>query len=218
MKIFTYLILFSLIAFSACAPAPVATLAPTQPELAAPTSIPTAKAGALPPKCALQPVIVPTIPAEVPSATELDETTGLHLTGKAVEINLEDYRLTVSGKVDYPLRLTYDELRCMPRVTMQPVLVCVGVFEDVTQWSGVPLKYVLELAGIQEDARSIYLLGADGYQAGISVDEAIENQVFLAYQWKNEPLPILHGFPLRVASPISLGSYWVKWLVGIKVE
>lgn len=49
--------------------------------------------------CALEPVIVPTLPAEIPGYAELDETTGLHVTGEAVEVDLDTYRLEVVGAV-----------------------------------------------------------------------------------------------------------------------
>ena len=158
------------------------------------------------------------MPAVIPEFGEMDESTGLHISGSALEIKLEDYRLKVGGKVNYPLNLTYDELRCMPKVTMEPVLVCVGVFEDVAQWSGVPLSYILGLAGIQNGAKSVRLLSGDGYKVSFAVEEAINDDIFLAYEWEGEPLPILHGFPLRAVASTRTGSYWLKWLVEITVD
>ena len=170
------------------------------------------------PPCDLQPVAVPTALAERPGYTELDPATGLHITGKAPEIDLASYRLKVAGKVDRPLSLTYDELRCMPKVEGSPELVCPGFFEDTATWAGVPLKYVLELAGVQEGASGAFLNSADGYFTGISLEEALSTENFLAYEWDGEPLPILHGFPLRAIFPGTPGGKWVKWLVEIEVH
>lgn len=220
MKKRTILIIFSMIILSACAPTPnpMTTPAPTFIEIPTSTALPTAKEGSLPAVCELSPVIAPTLPAVIPEFGEMDESTGLHISGTALEIKLEDYRLKVSGKVKYPLNLTYDELRCMPKVTMEPVLVCVGVFEDVAQWSGVPLSYILGLAGIQDGAKSVRLLSGDGYRVSYAVEEALKEDIYLAYEWEGKPLPILHGFPVRAVAPTRTGSYWLKWLVEITVD
>lgn len=213
-----------LLTLSACSPPidPETTIlptgVPTATAMPSSTLLPTAAAGATPQDCGLLPVNVPTLPAVIPPANELDETTGLHVTGKAQEIDVQSYRLVISGKVKFPLKLTYDTLRCMPKVTVTPTLICVGVFEDVATWSGVPLKYVLELAGIQEDATRINLVSADGYKVGLLVEEVLNKPVFLAYEWEGQPLPILHGFPVRLVAPGMYGSNWVKWLVEIIVE
>jgi DMSO/TMAO reductase YedYZ molybdopterin-dependent catalytic subunit len=171
-----------------------------------------------PTRCALAPVVVPTRPAQTPKYTELDPTTGLHMTGTPQEIELASYRLKVTGKVDRPLNLTYDELRCMPRIEAEPVLICPGYFEDVATWAGAPLNDVLELAGIQAGATSISLLGADGYSAFVPLDKARSGDNFLAYEWEGKPVPILHGFPVRAVFPALQGNKWVKWLVEIQVD
>lgn len=161
---------------------------------------------------------MPTLPAVIPAYTQLDETTGLHMTGTVQKINLADYRLKVSGLVDHPLSLSYDDLRCMPKITTTPVLICQGFFEDVTTWSGVPLSYILGLAGVQKDAHNVTLISADGFETYVTLQVALREENFLAYEWKGEPLPILHGFPIRAVMPSQLGYTWAKWLVEILIE
>jgi DMSO/TMAO reductase YedYZ molybdopterin-dependent catalytic subunit len=207
-----------LLLLTACASALPAGGAPV---LAAASPTPTTVAATPTPTtgpCQPEPVTAPTLPASIPGYTLLDETTGLHVTGQHVEVDLADYRLRVTGKVDHPLELTYDELRCMPKVTQKPVLICPGVFEDVATWSGVPLSYIFELAGVQEEAEAIQLVSADGYQAHVLMVEALYEDNFLAYEWEGQPLPILHGFPVRAVMPALMGSKWAKWLVEIQVE
>jgi DMSO/TMAO reductase YedYZ molybdopterin-dependent catalytic subunit len=153
----------------------------------------------------------------IPESFDLDPTTGLHVTGTAQEIDLEDYRLVITGTVDYALRLTYDDLRCMPRVETRCTLVCPGFFEDEGTWAGVPLIHVLEKAGMRSEAIGLRLVGADGYASLVSMDMARDECNFLAYEWEGEPLPILHGFPVRAVFPESSGNFWVKWLVMIEV-
>ncbi len=123
----------------------------------------------------------------------------------------------MTGKVDRPLSLTYDDLRCMRKVELRCTLVCPGFFEDEATWAGVPLADVLELAGVQENAAGLRLVGADGYATLATMDMATSSDSFLAYEWEGEPLPILHGFPVRAVFPEHSGSSWVKWLVKIEV-
>jgi DMSO/TMAO reductase YedYZ molybdopterin-dependent catalytic subunit len=163
-------------------------------------------------------VIVPTAPAETPGYTELDQDTGLHVTGTAQEIDLESYRLEVSGLVDHPLSLTYDDLRCLPKVEATPILECPGFFVDEATWAGAPIREILALAGVQEEAKNLELVGADGYSRLVPLSEELYETAFLAYEWEGEPLPILHGFPVRAVLPGVGGGYWIKWLVGIKVK
>ena len=193
------------------------TLLPTtEPTQVATRADPTPSTSPTP--CVLRPVVAPTRPARTPKYTQLDPATGLHMTGTPQEIDLASYRLKVSGKVDRPLSLTYDDLRCMPRIQTSDVLICPGYFEDEATWAGASLEYVLELAGLQVGAASISLAGADGYSAFLNLQQARSGNNYLAYEWQGEPIPILHGFPVRAVFPSLQGNTWVKWLVEIKVE
>jgi DMSO/TMAO reductase YedYZ molybdopterin-dependent catalytic subunit len=140
------------------------------------------------------------------------------MTGKVQLIDLDGYRLPVTGKVDRALELTYEEIRCLPKVEASPVLVCPGFFEDEATWAGTPIAEVLALAGVQPEAQRLELVSADGYTTLLSLDRALDRANFLAYEWDGEPLPRLHGFPLRVVIPDAQGNQWTKWLVEIRVQ
>lgn len=183
-------------------------------ESAAPTPIgpqPTAT------PCVLEPVTIPTPPAEIPGYAELDPTTGLHVTGTAPEIDFESYRIEITGKVENPLTLSYDDLRCMPRMAERCTINCPGFFQDEAFWAGASLEHVLDLARAQKDATGLRLKGADGYGAIVFIEDLSTGDSFLAYEWEGEPLPIIHGFPIRAVFPSLNGNTWVKWLVEIEV-
>ena len=167
--------------------------------------------------CDLSPVAVPTMPAVRPGYAQMDATTGLHVTGRPREIDLADYRIEVSGLVSEPLQLSYDDLRCMPRVSDSPLLVCPGFFEDRATWAGVSLAHILDLAGVAQEATAIRIVGADRFETRVTLDQIREFGGFLAYEWEGEPLPILHGFPVRAVFPTLEGNKWVKWIVKIEV-
>jgi DMSO/TMAO reductase YedYZ molybdopterin-dependent catalytic subunit len=166
--------------------------------------------------CHPVPLVVPTRPAEIPSLYEVDDV-GLHVTARPVDLDPGSYRLQVSGLVEKPLSFSLDELRCLPKVTRKITLTCPGFFSDSATWSGTPLRPILEMAGVQKGARTFNLIGADGYQGYVTLENGMRAENFLAYQLENGPVPILHGFPVRAALPGQYGSYWTKWLVEIKV-
>ena len=166
----------------------------------------------------LEPIIVPTMPSVIPGYLELDSATGLHMTGTPKVVDFASYRLKVSGKVDKELSLTYDELRLLPRMTATPELVCERSFVDTATWTGVQLKMILEMAGMQSGATRIRMKSADGYSASLNLQEALAPENFLAYELEGQPLPVLHGFPLRAVFPGKTGFVWAKWLLEIVVE
>ncbi len=138
-------------------------------------------------------------------------------TGSVQRIDLATYRLVVDGLVDYPLRLSLDEIRCLPKIEVKTTIVCKGNFDDTATWAGASLKYTLELAGVQPQAENLRLYGADGYHPSVSLTDALAGKAFLAYEWEGQPVPVIHGFPLRAAFPGLLGANWVKWLLRIEV-
>lgn len=198
---------------AACGSRPAATAGPgTTPEGdGSPTTI------VVPAECPPPPLTVPTLPEEIPGYAQLDPATGLHVTGSPVAVDISAYRLSVTGRVASPLRLTYDELRCLPKVQSTPELVCPGYFVDVARWAGAPLREVLDRAGLAPDATALRFVSADGYSQEIELSDDLLAHAFLAYELEGGPLPVLHGFPVRLVWPGRQGNEWVKWLVAIEV-
>ena len=170
------------------------------------------------PNCNPAPIEAPTPPSIIPGYTELDPATGLHMTGTVQVIDFSSYRLQVTGLVEQPLSLQYDDLRCLAKVTASPKLVCPGVFVDTAEWSGVPISEILQLARLKPEASRISLISADGYKMDFDLEIARNPENFLAYELEGKPIPVIHGFPLRAIFPDKLGSDWVKWLVEIAVK
>jgi hypothetical protein len=93
------------------------------------------------------------------------------------------------------------------------------------RWRGVPLKAVLDRAGVQPDARQVTFNGLDGpvsdktpdFVKALDIDHARDGEVMLAYSMNGANLPVLNGFPLRLVVPGYYGTYWVKHLSEITV-
>ncbi|MDR3574400.1 MAG: molybdopterin-dependent oxidoreductase [Anaerolineaceae bacterium] len=173
---------------------------------------------AVPPEvvnCRWAPIVAPK-PEPWPGLDQLDAN-GLHVTARGVIIEPSVYRLRVIGLVDHPLNLTLNDLRCMPKMTAKNNMTCPGEFEDVTSFSGVPFKYLMGLAGVQKGAKAINMFAADNFKAYMNLEDAMQQYNYIAYQWQDQPLPILHGFPVRAVMATTFGYAWVKWLIQIQV-
>ena len=93
------------------------------------------------------------------------------------------------------------------------------------RWRGVPLKAVLDMAGVQQGAKQVTFNGMDGpvsdktpdFVKALDIDHARDGEVMLAYGMNGDDLPVLNGFPLRLVVPGYYGTYWVKHLNEITV-
>ena len=93
------------------------------------------------------------------------------------------------------------------------------------RWHGVPLKAVLDMAGVQAGAKQVCFGGLDGpvmdktpdFAKALDIDHARDGEVMLAYGMNGDDLPVLNGFPLRLVVPGYYGTYWVKHLNEITV-
>jgi sulfane dehydrogenase subunit SoxC len=153
------------------------------------------------------------------------------------------FRLEVGGHVERPLRLSLEELQARPVVTQPVTLECAGngrarleprpvsqpwLEEAVgtAEWTGAPLRPLLDEAGVGPGAVEVAFAGADrGVQDGVEHDyerslplaEATREEVLLAWAVNGQPLPPQHGFPLRLVVPGWYGMTSVKWLRRITV-
>jgi DMSO/TMAO reductase YedYZ molybdopterin-dependent catalytic subunit len=149
-----------------------------------------------------------------------------------------DWTLDISGLVMRPLKLTLEELKRCPERTLRVTLECAGngraamaprsqsqpwFYEAVgtAEWTGTPLKLLLERAGLATNTRDIVFYGRDrGFDGGIehhygrslSPEQALGEDVLLAWAMNGQPLLPQHGFPLRLVVPGWYGMASVKWL------
>jgi len=144
---------------------------------------------------------------------------GLHVTGTPVDIDIETYRLKVSGAVDTPLSLSLEEIKSMEARREFITLVCPGFFTDEGNWTGVRIADLLDLAGVKPEAEQLKFVAADGnYSANLRLDDAMGEGMLIAYAFEDKPLPKVHGYPLRVVAKDQQGNRWVKWLGEIVVQ
>jgi DMSO/TMAO reductase YedYZ molybdopterin-dependent catalytic subunit len=128
-----------------------------------------------------------------------------------------DWRLSVEGSVARPRAFTLDELRRMPSRTQITRHTCEEGWSAIAQWTGVPLRSVLEAAGIRSTARFVQFYAYDGWEDGIDMLDALHPQTILAYGMNGRDLPTSHGAPLRARVETQLGYKSLKFLRRIVV-
>lgn len=131
------------------------------------------------------------------------------------EINPAQYRLTIDGEVNQPLKLSMSEIQKLPMTTMVIRHVCVEGWAAIVQWGGVRLQDLVMLAQPKPGVRYIYFKSADAYYETWDIASALHPQTLMAYQKNGQPLPAENGAPLRLASPIKLGYKQSKWVTRI---
>lgn len=151
------------------------------------------------------------------------------------------YRLNVSGLVNKPLALSLDDLQKMKAVELIAGFECSGNRRPAQglcsngRWTGVPLRTVLDAAGVKPEAREFVFFGADRgkeevefrtskyeveqqYGRSLSREKALSPEPFLAYALNGAPLSKHQGFPLRLIVPGWYGAPNVKWLAEIHAQ
>jgi DMSO/TMAO reductase YedYZ molybdopterin-dependent catalytic subunit len=144
---------------------------------------------------------------------------GLHVTGTPVDIDIDTYRLKITGAVNTPLSLSLEEIKAMEAQREFVVLDCPGFFTDKGYWTGVRITDFLDLAGIKPGAEQLKFVAADGkYSSNLKLKEVTGEGMLIAYAFEDKSLPKVHGYPLRVVAKDQQGNRWVKWLGEIVVQ
>jgi len=160
-------------------------------------------------------------------------------------LDAEAFRLSIGGLVERPLSVTIRDLHNMKSKTQVVTLECAGngraMFDppaegeqwgvgavSTAEWTGVPLIEILDRAGIRPEAKEVLFRGADGgladgrpeplrFERSLRIDDARDSDGMLAYAMNGEPLPVEHGYPLRLIVPNWYAVASVKWLTQIEL-
>ena len=135
-----------------------------------------------------------------------------------------DYRLRIHGLVDQPLELSYADLLSRRLVERRVTLTCVsnpvgGDLIDNTTWIGVPVADLLAEAGVRDGADAVKSTSADDMTIGTPLSALTDGRdALLAVAMGGKPLPVEHGFPVRMVVPGLYGYVSAtKWLVDLEV-
>lgn len=161
---------------------------------------------------------------------------------RTARIDVSTWRLRVEGSgVSQPREFTYDDIRSMPVTSVIKFVECAGngrrFFETqygkraeggqwhlgaigVAEWTGVPLREVLDRAGLKRTARDVMPEGVDDLKVRrpMPIEKALAEDTLLVYAMNGQTLPPDHGFPVRVLVPGWIGVANTKWVGRIEVS
>ena len=139
-------------------------------------------------------------------------------------IAAEDWRLRVHGLLERELELDFRQLLARPLIERDITLSCVsnevgGRYVGTARWVGVPLRDLLEEAGVRPGADQLVSRSADGFTIGTPTAAVLDGRdAMLAVAMNSEPLPLTHGFPVRMLVPGLYGYVSAtKWLVDLEL-
>ena len=148
------------------------------------------------------------------------------------------WTLAIGGRAGRPLTFSLDEIKRRPRLERTVTFECGGNREGVLNrmistvtWTGCSLKSILDEARPERDVLEAIFWGADqgtetirgqmyqmNFARSLSLQDAMESDAILAYEADGQPLPRVHGFPLRLVVPGWYGVSNVKWLTRIELS
>ena len=168
----------------------------------------------------------PLIPAlgTRPEYTPLKDHYKVFIRTEPTVINGATWSLPIMGLVGNPVSLTLDDIRDNYEARDQYItLSCISgrigtSLISTTQWTGASVQEILADVKPSSNARFLHITSGDGFYETVDLDLiASDERIMLAYAWDGNPIPINHGFPLRIWLPDRFGMKQPKWITGIEV-
>jgi DMSO/TMAO reductase YedYZ molybdopterin-dependent catalytic subunit len=160
-------------------------------------------------------------PGTRPEFTPIEKHYRIDIDTRPPAINGDRWRLKIGGLVDAPLELTLEEIRRADPLHQFVTLSCIsntvaGDLISTTRWTGMSLQHLLARLRLAPAVTHLKLTGADGFAEVVAIATIVaDERVMLAYAWDGVPLPIEHGFPLRLYVPDRYGMKQPKWIQSI---
>jgi DMSO/TMAO reductase YedYZ molybdopterin-dependent catalytic subunit len=133
------------------------------------------------------------------------------------EVDLDKWRLKVSGLVSKPGDYTLAQIQALPRVRQNTRHVCVEGWDVIGNFGGARIADFLNLVGANPGARFLYVECADNYYESLDMACAMQPNSLLCYEMYGQPLLPGHGAPLRLLLPTKIGYKSAKYLTSLEV-
>jgi DMSO/TMAO reductase YedYZ molybdopterin-dependent catalytic subunit len=140
--------------------------------------------------------------------------------GEQPEISVADWKLEITGLVENPFTLDWEQFLALPQVDDESDFHCVTTWSRYdNHWRGVRFKTIAELAVPKDEAKFILCTGYDfmpgsyiPYTVNVPLARAVDDDVLLVHTWEGKPLPREHGGPVRMITPKLYAWKGAKWI------
>jgi DMSO/TMAO reductase YedYZ molybdopterin-dependent catalytic subunit len=135
------------------------------------------------------------------------------------QVNITDYRLTVTGFVKTPSVYTYNEvLGKYPHYSKVVTLHCVEGWDATIFWEGVLVRDIVKDAGVDPRATTIIFTARDGYTTSFPLEYVMDHDILMAYRMNNVTMPAERGYPFELVAEDKWGYKWIKWIEKIELS
>ena len=156
---------------------------------------------------------------------EIQDYEGMHLDpavgprDNAIEgvqnVDIDSYTLEITGLVDTPQSLEYDEVLALDAHERVITLHCVEGWDATILWKGVRITDLIDMAHAQPEATTVIFECVDGYTTSMPLSTIEERDMLLAYESNTVTLPPEMGYPFIVVAEDKLGYKWARWVSAI---
>jgi DMSO/TMAO reductase YedYZ molybdopterin-dependent catalytic subunit len=176
---------------------------------------------ASPPRNALDARIQPT-PGTRPELTSNQDFYRVDINTIPPQVNGNTWQLKLDGQVENPLTLSLDEIKARPSTSQVITLECIsnqvgGDLISTALYTGVTLKSLLDEAKMKPNAQALSVKAVDGFYETVSMQDMMDERTLLVYEMNQQPLPVEHGYPLRLYIPNHFGMKQPKWITHMQV-
>jgi DMSO/TMAO reductase YedYZ molybdopterin-dependent catalytic subunit len=132
-------------------------------------------------------------------------------------VDLDTWKLEVSGEVARPGKYSLADLRALPKQVQNTRHICVEGWDVVGRFGGTRISDFLAAVGADPASKFLYVECADDYYESLDMAAAMHPQSLLCYEMYDKPLTREHGAPLRLSVPTKIGYKQAKYLTGLRV-
>ena len=157
-------------------------------------------------------------PSRLPPGQYLTDRFPVLHVGDVPEYGSGEWDLTIFGLVDSPVRLGLDDLRALPAADLTFDIHCVTKWSKFdTKWTGVLVRDLFEMAGVQAGATHVMEHAEFGYTTNLPLTDVTVDNAIVAYAYEGEEIESIHGGPVRIVIPHLYFWKSAKWVRGLEL-
>ena len=135
------------------------------------------------------------------------------------QVDIETYRLRISGLVKTPKNYTYDEvINNRQHYKKTVTLDCVEGWSVTILWEGLLVRDLIAESSPLTNARVVIFHAYDGYTTSLPIDYIMNNDIIMAYKMNEITLPAERGCPLQLVAESKWGYKWIRWITEIELS